>query len=84
MKTELLKRLRAESWSKYEIRSWDHVAGCSEKPWRICTGPNRSLAYHEYSTREKAVEAAKRLWHEVAEKYLWDHRAERRKNKYPY
>ena len=84
MKTKLLKRLREESWSKYEIRNWSNIPSCREKPWRICTGPNSSLAYHEYATKEEAIHATKMLWHEIAEKYLWAHRSERKRNKYPY
>ncbi len=81
MKTKLLKILRKRSWDKYEIRNW--FSG-SDKPWHICDGPKTALAYHEYATKQEAIEAVKQLWHEEAIKYLWAHRNERRKNKYPY
>ena len=84
MKTRLLKRLRKESWNKYEIKDWSDCSNCHEKPWHINTGPHTGLAYHEYATREEAVKATKLLWHEVAEKYLWDHRDKRKRNKYPW
>lgn len=84
MKIKLLKRLRIRSWNKYEICNWGDIAGCPERPWRICTGPHSALAYHEYKTREDAVKAAKQLWHEDAKKYLWEHRIERNHNKYPW
>ena len=84
MKTRLLKQLRKESWNKYEIRNWSDCSGYEEKPWHICTSHNTGLAYHEYATKEEAIIEAKKLWHEVAEKYLWNHRAERKRNKYPW
>lgn len=84
MKTRLLKQLRKESWNKYEIRNWSDCANCKEKPWHICTSHNTGLAYHQYATRDEAVAVAKLLWHEVAEKYLWDHHSERKRNKYPW
>lgn len=84
MKVRLLKRLRKESWSKYEIRNLSNVAGCSEKPWRIGIGKNVTLINHEYTTREEAVEAAKKCWHDEAEKYLWENRKRRKRNKYPW
>ena len=79
MKTRLLRRLRQKTLCKYEVRKSDSV-NCGGKPWRIWTGPKTALAYHEYSSREKAVDAVKRMWHEEAEKYLWNHRG-LRKNK---
>lgn len=84
MKVALLKQLRAESWNRYEIRDWSDVAGCYEKPWHICTGPHTALLYHEYKTKEEAVEAAKLFWHDIAQKYLWNHRDKRKRNKYPW
>ena len=42
------------------------------------------LAYHQYVTREEAIEAVKLLWHDVAQKYLWTHREQRKRNKYPW
>ena len=81
MKTKLLKILRKRTWNKYEIRNWFSE---SDKPWRICDGPKTALAYHEYATKQEAIEVVKKMWHEEAIKYLWDHRNERRKNKYPY
>ena len=83
MKAKLLKQLRRESWEKYEIRKSDAV-NAGNKPWRIWTGPKSSLAYHEYSTREAAINAAKLLWHDYAEKVLWELRSQRKRNKYPY
>ena len=83
MKTILLKRLRKESWHKYEVKKTDAV-NCQDKPWHIYTGHNTSLAYREYKTREEAIAAAKQLWHNVAEKYLWEHRNQRKQNKYPW
>ena len=84
MKVALLHQLRAESWNRYEICDWSDVAGCYKKPWHICTGPHTALSYHEYKTKEEAVEAAKLLWHDVAQKYLWNHRDKRKRNKYPW
>ena len=84
MKVRLLKRLRKESWGKYEIRDLSNVAGCFEKPWHIGIGINATLLNHEYTTREEAVEAAKKLWHDEAEKYLWENRKRRKRNKYPW
>ena len=83
MKIRLLKQLRKEFWNKYEVRKSDAV-NCQDKPWHIYTGPNTCLAYHEYSTRDEAIEACKLLWHEFAEKYLWNHREQRKRNKYPW
>lgn len=83
MKVRLLKRLRKATWCRYEIRNWHRVAGCSKKPWRICYGHNIALP-DEYTTKEEAIEAAKRLWHDVAEKYLWENRANKKRNKYPW
>ena len=84
MKTKLLKQLRAESWNKYEIRNWRDVSSYKDKPWVIGCGEKTTLAYHQYATREEAVEAAKLLWHDVAQKYLWTHRDKRKRNKYPW
>ena len=84
MKTELLKQLRAESWNKYEIRNWRNVSGYKDKPWVIGCGEKTALAYHQYATREEAIEATKLLWHDVAQKYLWTHRDKRKRNKYPW
>ena len=84
MKIELLKILRRQSWNKYEIRNWSDVAGCRERPWCICIGHRTSLSNRGYKTREEAVKAAKQLWHKDAEKYLWEHRTERKRNKYPW
>ena len=79
MKTRLLRILRQDTLSKYDVRKPDAV-NCGENPWRIWTGPKTYLAYHEYSSRAAAVDAVKRMWHEEAEKYLWNHR-DLRKNK---
>ncbi len=84
MKVKLLKLLRKKSWNKYEIRNWNDVAGCKDKPWHICDGPKTALAYHEYATKEEAINALKLFWHEEAEKYLWSHREKRKRNKYPW
>lgn len=84
MKTKLLRQLRKKSWDRYEIRDWRNTAGCYEKPWHICDSHKTALAYHEYKTKEEAIEAAKLLWHDVAEKYLWNNRDKRKKNKYPW
>ena len=70
MKTKLLRILRKRNWDKYEIQNWSNVANCKEKPWRICTGPNSALSWHEYTTREEAVNSTKMLWHDEAKKYL--------------
>ena len=74
MKTRLLKQLRKESWNKYEIRNWRDASGYKDKPWVIGCGEKTVLAYHQYATREEAIEAVKLLWHDVAQKYLWTHR----------
>ena len=84
MKTKLLRRLRKISWDRYEIRNWSDCGNYQEKPWHICDSYKTALAYHEYKTKEEAVEAVKLLWHEVAEKYLWNNRDKRKKNKYPW
>lgn len=83
MKTRLLKQLRKESWNKYEVRKSDAV-NCQDKPWHIYTNHNTCLAYREYKTRDEAIVEAKSLWHDVAEKYLWNHREQRKRNKYPW
>ncbi len=70
MKVKLLKKIRSNTLSKYEIRNWSRVAGCKEKPWRICDGVRTCLACHEYKTKDEAVNALKMLWHDEAEKYL--------------
>ena len=57
MKTRLLKQLRKESWNKYEIRNWRDASGYKDKPWVIGCGEKTVLAYHQYDTREEAVEA---------------------------
>ena len=74
MKTKLLKQLRAESWNKYEIRNLGDVSGYKDKPWVIGCGEKTSLAYHQYATREEAINAAKLLWRDLAQKYLWENR----------
>lgn len=84
MKVKLLKQLRAESWNKYEIRNWQDVSSYKDKPWVIGCDEKAALAYHQYATREEAVEATKLLWHDVAQKYLWNHRDKRKRNKYPW
>ena len=84
MKTRLLKQLRKESWNKYEIRNWRDASGYKDKPWVIGCGEKTVLAYHQYATREEAIEAVKLLWHDVAQKYLWTHIEQRKRNKYPW
>lgn len=84
MKTRLLKQLRKESWNKYEIRNWRDASGYKDKPWVIGCGEKTALAYHQYATREEAIEAVKLLWHDAAQKYLWTHREQRKRNKYPW
>lgn len=84
MKIRLLRQLRKESWNKYEIRNWSDIPSCKEKPWHICTGPKTALVYHEYATKEEAIKATKLLWYEYAQKYLWNNRDKRNKNKYPW
>ena len=83
MKTKLLKQLRKESWNKYEVK-FSNVVGEGYQKWCIYTSPNTCLAYEYYSTKEAAVNYVKSLWHDVAEKYLWEHRTERKRNKYPW
>lgn len=61
MKTRLLKQLRKESWNKYEIRNWRDASGYKDKPWVIGCGEKTVLAYHQYATREEAIEAVKLL-----------------------
>lgn len=82
MKVRLLKILRKRTWNKYSIQNWRHVAGCYGEPWHICTGPNEAIG--RYATREQAVDAVKYFWHEEARKYLFEHREERKHNKYPW
>ena len=83
MKIKALKQIRKEAWKKYEVRKSESL-NCQDKPWHIYTSPNTSLAYHEYKTREEAIEAAKLLWHDYAEKVLWELRSKRKRNKYPW
>jgi len=83
MKVKVLKNIRKESWEKYEVRKCDAV-NAGDKPWCIWTGPKSYLAYHEYATREEAINAAKLLWHDHDEKVLWELRSKRKRNKYPY
>jgi len=66
MKIRLLRRLRKESWNRYEIRNCGDCRNWEEKSWHIYIGPKTALAYHEYATKEEAIEAAKLLWHEYA------------------
>jgi hypothetical protein len=80
----LLKQLRNESWNKYEIRDWSIIGGCKDYPWHICDGPRTALAYHQYATKEEAINAIKLLWHDLAQKYLWENRTKRKRNKYPW
>ena len=82
MKVKLLKEIRLSVFCKYDIRNWSNVAGCKEKPWRIGCGGNSVLADHEYSTKGEAIEALKLLWHKEAQKYLWEHKIERKHSKY--
>ena len=81
MKTKLLKQLRAESWRKYEVRKTPFPCNL---PWCIYTGPYTSIAYMEYATKQDAMRAARLLWHNVAERYLWEHTNKRKRNKYHY
>lgn len=82
MKVRLLKILRKKTWEKYSIQNWRHVAGCCERPWHICT--DFKTAIYSYATREEAIDVVKFFWHEEAEKYLFEHREERKRNKYPW
>jgi hypothetical protein len=82
MKIKLLKEIRLKVLSKYKIVNWSHVSGCKEKPWHIACGVHTCLAYHEYATKDEAIKALKLLWHEEAENYLWEHKLERKRNKY--
>ena len=82
MKVKLLKEIRLKVLSKYEIVNWSRISGCREKPWCIAYDVRTCLAYHEYRTKEEASKALKRLWHKEAEKYLWEHKLERKRNKY--
>lgn len=82
MKVQLLKEIRLKVLSKYDIVNWSHVSGCKEKPWRIACGADTCLAYHKYATKEEAIEALRLLWHKEAKEYLWEHKQERKRNKY--
>ena len=82
MKVKLLKKIRLKVLNKYKITNWSHAAGCKEKPWRIACGFDTCLAFHEYATKDEAIEAIKQLWHNEAARYLWKHRHERKHNKY--
>ncbi len=82
MKIQLLKEIRLKVLSNYGIVNWSHVAGYKEKPWCIACGAKTCLTYHKYKTKDEAVNALKMLWHDEAEKYLWEHRLERKRNKY--
>lgn len=83
MKTKLLKQLSKESWDKYEVRK-SEAGNAGNKPWCIYTGPKTCLAYHDYATQEEAIHACQLLWHEEAEKFLWNNRDKRKHNKYPW
>lgn len=81
MKVQLLKEIRLKVLSKYEIVNLPNVPD-KEKPWHIACGVRSCLPYHEYATKAEAIKALKLLWHEEAENYLWEHRLERKQNKY--
>lgn len=71
MKTTLLKYLRKKTWSEYEVRK-------DYGQWYIYISHNKCLAYTQFKTKEKAIAYAKSLWHEEAQKYLWEHRGSRK------
>jgi len=78
-----LKRIRKESWNKYEVRKSD-AGNADDRPWSIYTSPTTSLAYEHYTTKEAAIRACQLHWHEEAKKFLWNNRDKRKKNKYPW
>ena len=84
MKTKLLKKLRLKVLDKYDVRNWSHIPCCQDKPWRIGCGINTTLSEYKYTTKEEAIKGLKLLWHEEASKYLWEHKLERKRNKYPW
>ena len=82
MKVKLLKKIRLNTLKKYDVRNWSYIPSCEDKPWRIGSGVDTTLAFHAYANKEEAIEALKLLWHDEAKKYLWNHRDERKRKKY--
>lgn len=76
MKVKLLKYLRRKVYSQYQVKR-------SGKLWRIYESPTCSLC-KGYETKEQAIDEMKKLWHNVARNYLWEHHTERKQNKYPW
>ena len=83
MKTFYLKQIRKRIYEQYEVRKSD-AGNVGAKPWCIYTGPKTCLAYHEYATKEEAVAAMKQFWWEEADKFLWEHKKQKKQNKYPW
>ena len=84
MKVKLLKEIRLKVLSKYEVVNWSRIPGCKEKPYRIACGAHTCLTHYEYATKDEAIKALKLFWHAEAENYLWEHKLERKRNKYPW
>lgn len=78
MKAKLLKYLRRKVYSEYQVMKW------GDGLWRVCESPKVSISLRSFETKEQAIEEMKLQWHKFAEKYLWEHRTERKQNKYPW
>lgn len=72
MKTKLIKKLRQEVESKYMIKRWRDV-------YKIFTSPTTMLV-ENFKTYEDAENYLWEEWHRAAERYLWEHRLDRRRN----
>ena len=83
MKTFYLKQIRKKIYERYEVRK-SNAGNAGDKPWCIWTGPKTCLAYHEYATKEEAINAMKHFWWEEADKFLWEHKKKKKQNKYPW
>lgn len=76
MKVKLLKYLRRRVFSKYQVKKgyggW----------WHVYYSQNGYFSGN-YETKEEAIIEMKKLWHDEAEDYLWQHHNEREQN-YPW
>lgn len=74
MKARLLKELREEFASKYDLR-YDE----KNNEWRIYIDWKTSLAYPK--TKEACMNELRNMWHMYLEKYIWNHSVGKRINK---
>jgi len=75
MKVILLKELREEFASKYDIRYNEE-----HDEWRIYTDWNSWLSYTP-KTKEGCINELRNRWHSYLEKYIWEHSVGKRINK---